>query len=339
MRNQGKGVFYFYTHSLPMRYAMIMKRKFGRNFFVVVLSLLGICAALFSWFFAMSASSLNYDRNAYAGNSADINVMYISRLNHDNVLHATIEITNIVDKKVSVRVTAYNKDGLSLGDVTGITRLNPSETKSIDAHALPTGAETLKIKSNGGIVCNVVFRTTDGKKSEVVPAIIEPSRQLDFPALVSYNDLYIYETITLFNPNTTHARVDVVALDKNGYEIDRNALPSLSSMESKTFSLMDIFGPRILKDLSTVRVNSDSNIIGLQLVDYPEVDLVGLPALTTISKGWMFPIATKGENFDLWTKVGILNPGNDIANVAVEAFDASNNSLGIIHRETLLPGG
>ncbi len=150
--------------------------------------------------------------------------------------------------------------------------------------------------------------------------------------------MYIYETITLLNPNTTSASVNIIALDKEGYEIDRNALPSLSSMESKTFPLIEIFGPRILKDLSTVRAVSDSNIIGLQLVDYPGVDLVGLPALTTTSKGWTFPIATKGENFGLWTKVGILNPGNDIANVTIVAFDASNNSLGIIQSQTILPG-
>ena len=36
--------------------------------------------------------------------------------------------------------------------------------------------------------------------------------------------------------------------------------------------------------------------------------------------------------------MGILNPGNDIANVTIEAFDASNDSLGIVHSQTILPG-
>ena len=130
----------------------------------------------------------------------------------------------------------------------------------------------------------------------------------------------------------------LLLLDRDGHEIDRNVLPPLSPMESKTFSIAEIFDPRTLKDLSTVAAVSDINIMGLQLVDYPAVDLVGIPALTTTSKGWMFPIATKGKNFDLWTKVGILNLGNDIANVAVEAYDAGNNSLGIIHSQTILPG-
>lgn len=153
-----------------------------------------------------------------------------------------------------------------------------------------------------------------------------------------YEDLFIYETITLLNPNPTPASIEIIALDRNGYEIDRAPDHSLSSWESNTISLVDIFGPEVLKDLSMVRVVSDTNIAGIQLVDYPEVDLVGLPALTIASKGWLFPIAMEGGNLELWTRIGIINPGSEIAEINVEAFDAGNNSLGVIEKHSLLPG-
>ena len=283
--------------------------------------------------------------NSNLANDQDIisnsNILYFPTINPGKDWQTTVNITNSECKRnqrrVNATLTAYDEDGASFEVVKNIIRLRANKTKTFHSQTFPTDAESLRVESNGNLICNAIFKTRDGTKSEVVPAIKEPSKQLDFPALLSYDDLYIYKTITLLNPNTNPASVDIVALDKDGYEIDRNALSSLSSMESKTFSPVDIFGPRILKDLSTVRVNSDSNIIGLQLVDYPAADLVGLPALTTTSKGWTFPIATKGETFDLWTKVGILNPGNDIANVTIEAFDASNNSLGIVHSQRVRP--
>ncbi len=203
---------------------------------------------------------------------------------------------------------------------------------------MPSRAASLKIASNGNLISQVIYRTNDGKKSEVVPAIKAPSKQLDFPALVDYEDIFIYETITLLNPNPTPASIEIIALDRNGYEIDRTTDLSLASWESNTISLINTFGPEILKDLSTVRVISDTNIVGIQLVDYPEVDLVGLPALTTASKGWLFPIAMEGGNQALWTRVGIINPGSESADIHIEAFDASNNSLGVIDRHSLLPG-
>ncbi len=316
---------------------MVRKSNFRRIIPIAALFMLCFSLTLITHPLTIGHSSL-----AYSQDVANSNIYYLPHLNLGQGWQTTINITNTECKgehrRVTVTLTAYDKDGVSLGVITGVKRLRANKTKTINTQILPPGTESLKIESNGNLICNAIFKTTDGKKSEVVPAIKEPSKQLDFPSLVNYDDIYIYETITLLNPNTTPASIDIIALDKEGYEIDRNALPSLSSMENKTFSLVEIFDPRTLKDLSMVRVNSESNIIGLQLVDYPGVDLVGLPALTTTSKGWTFPIATKGENFNLWTKVGILNPGNDIASVAVEAFDASNNSLGIIQSQTILPG-
>ncbi|WP_295101906.1 PA14 domain-containing protein [uncultured Candidatus Kuenenia sp.] len=317
---------------------MLIKHPLKKRLIKSVLLLMGLVIALTLYPLTKNNSNLANDQDIVSNS----NILYLSTINPGKDWQTTISITNseckCKQRRVNATLTAYDKDGLSLEVIKNVIRLRANKTKTFHSQTLPTDAESLRVESNGNLICNAIFKTRDGTKSEVVPAIKESSRQLDFPALLSYDDLYIYKTITLLNPNTNPASVDIVALDKDGYEIDLNDLPSLSSMESKTFSLVDIFGARILKDLSTVRINSDSNIIGLQFVDYPAVDLVGLPALTTTSKGWTFPIATKGENFDLWTKVGILNPGNDIANVNIEAFDTSNDSLGIIHSQTILPG-
>lgn len=270
------------------------------------------------------------------------NILYFPTINSSRDWQTTISITNSECKRkqrrAKVTLTAYDKDGLSLGIVKNVTRLRGNKTKTINAQTLPSGTESLKVESDGSLIANAIFKTKDDTKSEVVPAIEEPSQQLDFPALASYDDLYIYETITLLNPNTTPASVDIIALDKDGYEIDRNTLSSLSSMESRDITLVNIFNGSTLKNLSTVRVISDSAIVGLQLVDYPDVDLVGLPALTTTSKVWTFPIVTNGEHLDLWTKVGILNPGNDTAYFTFEALDSNNNSLRIVYNQKLFPG-
>ncbi|MDO9027250.1 MAG: M23 family metallopeptidase, partial [Candidatus Roizmanbacteria bacterium] len=97
----------------------------------------------------------------------------------------------------------------------------------------------------------------------------------------------------------------------------------------------NVFKNEILTNLSTISVISDKAITGVQFVDFPEGDLVGLPALTTTSKGWSFPITTRGGDLELWLTVGVFNHGNTPANITVEAFDASGNTLGVIGIVTL----
>lgn len=207
---------------------------------------------------------------------------------------------------VRVKLSTHDKNGAFTGTIRHMKRLKANETRMVGPQSLPSRAASLKIAPNGNLISHVVYRTNDGKKSEAVPAIKALSTQLDFPILADYADLFIYETITLLNPNPTPAGIEIIAFDRNGYEIDRTTNHSLVSWESKTISPIDIFGPEILKELSTVKVISDTNIAGIQLVDYPGNDLVGLPALSTHSKGWLFPIATEGGNQALWTRVGII---------------------------------
>ncbi|MBI4223090.1 MAG: hypothetical protein HY607_10490 [Planctomycetes bacterium] len=317
-----------------------MPNKYLSKSLFLKTALLLLCLVISSILCPMAIDHSNLANDQDTINNS--NILYFPAINPGKDIQTTVSITNTEckckQKRANVTLTSYDKEGSQLDIVPTTSHLRASKTKTIGARIFPSDTKSLKIESNGNLIGNTIFKTKDGTKSEVVPAIKQPASQLDFPALASYDDLYIYETITLFNPNTAPASVNIIALDKDGYEIDHDTLSPLSSMESRDITLVDIFNGSTLKNLYTVRVVSDNDIVGFQLVDYPAVDLVGLPALTTASKAWTFPIVTKGENLKLWTKVGILNPGNDIAYFTVEAFDSSNNSLGIIYNQKLFPG-
>jgi phosphodiesterase/alkaline phosphatase D-like protein len=245
-----------------------------------------------------------------------------------------VMLTNLGSRELRVNFAAYDEDGEFLGAST--IRLAAQATRTLETgEVLPEGG-TLKVEAKEHLWVGAIFRTRDGTKAEVLPALDDPSRQLDFPALLP-GDLS-GKTITLLNPDAASASLELIALDQTGAELSRTLLPSLPPMASHTFAVRDLFSGDILQQLSTVRVISDRGIVGLQLVDPPDGDLVGLPALTITSQEWSFPIATQGEAGELWTSVGLFNLGEVSTSVTVEAFDDANNSLGIIDGATLLPG-
>jgi len=182
----------------------------------------------------------------------------------------------------------------------------------------------------------VVFRSLDAMKSEAIPAMHRASQQLDFPPLLDGDA--DSKMVALFNLDSFPANLEVLAFDQTDSELGRGPLPPLAPMASHAFALKDLFSPQILAQLSTVRVISDRSMMGLQLVDPPDDDLVGLPALTSTSQNWSFAIVTRSTEVELWTAVGLFNPGAAATTVTVEAFDATNTSLGVIDGATILPG-
>jgi phosphodiesterase/alkaline phosphatase D-like protein len=245
-----------------------------------------------------------------------------------------VMLTNLGSRELRVNFAAYDEDGEFLGAST--IRLAAQATRTLETGEVLPESGTLKVEAKEHLWVGAIFRTRDGTKAEVLPALDDPSRQLDFPALLP-GDLSS-KTITLLNPDSASAHLEVVALDQGGAELDRTLLPSLPPMASHTFAVKELFPASVLQQLATVRVISDRGIVGLQLVDPPDGDLVGLPALTITSREWSFPIATQGEAGELWTSVGLFNLGEVSTSVTVEAFDDANNSLGIIDGATLLPG-
>jgi surface antigen len=243
-------------------------------------------------------------------------------------------LTNLGSRELRVNFAAYDEDGEFLGAST--IRLAAQATRTLETGEVLPESGTLKVEAKEHLWVGAIFRTRDGTKAEVLPALGDPSRQLDFPALLP-GDLS-GKTITLLNPDAASASLELIALDQTGAELSRTLLPSLPPMASHTFAVQDLFSADILQQLATVRVISDRRLVGLQLVDPPDGDLVGLPALTITSREWSFPIATRGEAGELWTAVGLFNPGEVATSVTVEAFDAAHHSLGIIDSLTLLPG-
>jgi hypothetical protein len=245
-----------------------------------------------------------------------------------------VMLTNLGSRELRVNFAAYDEDGEFLGAST--IRLAAQATRTLETGEVLPESGTLKVEAKEHLWVGAIFRTRDGTKAEVLPALDDPSRQLDFPALLP-GDLS-GKTITLLNPDAASASLELIALDQNGAELSRTLLPSLPPMASHTFAVQDLFSGDILQQLSTVRVISDRGIVGLQLVDPPDGDLVGLPALTITSREWSFPIATQSEGGELWTAVGLFNPGEVATSVTIEAFDAAHHSLGLIDSLTLLPG-
>jgi ELWxxDGT repeat protein len=268
---------------------------------------------------------------------AEATTAYVLPLDLGPGWQTTVTLTNLTPGTLQVSFMAYDHAGGPLGDILASSSLQAEETQEMDAATgLPPGSATLQLDSPGQLVGVATLQSVDGKKSEMLPAMQEAAPQLDFPALLhgDHNE----KAITLLNSDAAPAHLEVIALDHNGVELQRAFLPPLSPLASHTVAVKDLFSAEDLPQLATVRIRADQGIVGLQLVDPPDGDLVGLPALTTTSQQWWFPMATSGGGLELWTTVGLFNPGEGTTAVTVEAFDAADQSLGRIDQAALLPG-
>ena len=212
--------------------------------------------------------------------------------------------------------------------------LEAQATRTLEAEIFfPPASQAIKIVSQGGLITSSTLRSVDGTKSEVIPAVREPSQQLGLPLLLAGD--YRSKEITLLNVDAAPANVEVIASDQHGRDLQRTFLFPLWPMASHSFSVQDLFSSASLQQLAIIRVISDRSIVGLQMVASPDADLVGLPALTTTSQAWAFPIVASGGDFELWTSIGLFNPVELPISLTVEAFDTENNALGIIDQVTL----
>lgn len=276
--------------------------------------------------------SINY---AVAQDLTNVNTSYLPIIGLGGNEHIIINFVNNDSVAIDLRVTAYSADGMSLGEVSPIIWLESGEAKDVDAETLPPGTASLKMESTGNIEASIHLQSADSQKSEVILFIADTSTNLEFPTLTA-GDIQ-YKMIKLFTPDSSASQLTFEAFDNNGLLLESNNSYSLSSLQSMSIPLSTVFGKATMTSVSTVRIKSNNNIVGLQFVDIPDGDIVAIPALTTASTGWTFPISTKEADLELWTKVGILNPGDTFASINVEAFDADNKSLGIVDTLSLLP--
>ncbi|GEM_PF-2924655 len=270
--------------------------------------------------------------------------LYLSTPDRGEGWRVTINLTNLESRAVNVEIMAYDHAGRSLGEVSALTTLEESKTTAMDWQSLPPGAASLAVKASGQIAANAVFTSGDGAKSEVIPALSHADRQLDFPlSLLLDGDSLTERTVTLLNPGPEAAAATLIALGRDGAELERQALPLLAPMESRELNLAQMFGESArgfsrMRSVAAVRIVSDYGLTGWQMATRARGDLAGLPALIARSLAWNFYLPEVERGKALQTGLKLYNPGESAANVSVEAFDANQNSLGTIEAFSLAPG-
>ena len=300
---------------------------------IAVLITLGVAAGL----------QLNLFREASvsAREAAETGMLYMPGLDRGEGWRTTINLTNLESETVNVVIIAYDQAGRALGEVEALTTLEGSQTTALDAQTLPPGVAALTIKAGGRIAGNAAFRYGDGAKAEVIPALSRSARQLDFPLLLNKN--LAEQTVTLLNPNQDGAAATLLAFSRNGVELERQSLPLIAPLESRSLKLTEVFGDGArafgrMRSVATVRIVSDHALVGWQTAAQTGGDLAGLPALVEKSLGWSFYQPASGQEQKLQTTIRLYNPGEAPANVSVEAFESGQSSIGVIEEFQLAPG-
>jgi len=215
---------------------------------------------------------------ALAQEFAETEVSYLPLISLGDSKHLTINIINNDAAGTEVRVIAYSSDGKFLGEGSAITWLGAGEAVDIDPEVLPKGAASLQLESTGNIGATLIYNSDDGKKTEIFPASQGQTPQINFPSV--NNEDISRKVIVLFNAHKTLSRFYAVALNKEGAEIGLSPQQELLPMELKTFSMEDFFKDECLKNTSVVRIITDNDIIGAQVISSHLGDVSILPAVT-----------------------------------------------------------
>jgi hypothetical protein len=290
-----------------------------------------VSVALIGMFLGLAIVAVTVNRSAGQGR---VKTSYLLGLDLGPEWQTTLHLTNLEDQQIKIAATAYDRYGALLGRLSAERRLEQRATQSLQRE-LPPLTGTIKIESPGDHLVAATLQSLDGKKLEVIPAIRQTSKHLVFPLL--YPGDHSFKKLTLLNVESGMANLEIVALAKDGAELQRTFFPMLSFMASETLDIGRLFSSETLEQLAAIRVLSDKELVGVQTVDPPGGDLVGLPALSTSGEEWQFPILATLADRELWTSVGLFNPAETPASVTVEAFDAANASLGVIDRTTVAP--
>ncbi|MCP4348878.1 MAG: peptidoglycan DD-metalloendopeptidase family protein [Desulfobacterales bacterium] len=264
------------------------KRTSRKNFVNAIVFFLCFMIAL-----PLASSGGNFDDT---GVTDYAKVLYFLGLDQEQDWQGNISITNLESKDSEIKLEAYDRDG-NLLETVGSVKIGADEAKEIDLQIFPSDTASLKMESETVVASSVVF-TKNGERVFEIPASNEPSQQLDFP-LSDNKDAF---EICMLNPNNVRAEVNIIALDKDGNELQNSFLQSLSPMESSVVFLTDIFNT--IKNLSIIRIESDSNIIGIQL-DIQTNGTRRKSARSGYDAAWSFRypldyMPTPTQNFGTW---------------------------------------
>jgi pimeloyl-ACP methyl ester carboxylesterase len=266
-----------------------------------------------------------------------VKTSYLLNLEMGQEWQTTLHVSNLEDQQSHIALTSRDSYGGLLGHGPTEQYLASRATQSRDAQkVLPPLTAVLKIESRGNYLVAATFQSLDGKKLEIIPAIQDTSNHLVFPLLFAGD--HTFKKLTVLNVESTAANLEIIAVARDGSELQRIFFPALRPMASQTFEVERLFGSQTLEEMAAVRIISDKMLAGLQTVDPPKSDLVALPALTETRREWFFPVVFRGRTDELRAIVGIFNVDQLPASVTAEAFDTDHNSLGLIDRAVISPG-
>jgi hypothetical protein len=303
-----------------------------------------IMATLFCLAFAAATQLRSVAAQEVAASS-----LYLAHLNAGEGWRTTINLLNCESNPVALRLTSYDEFGRELGVFPGLSELAGQQTLALDGAVLVSGTATLKIETQGRIVANARLVSADGTQAEAIPAL-NTARRLVFPLLPS--DSLAQNRFTLLNTGAEAAYLELVALNRDGGELMRATLPPLEAMASRSVTPDEIFRGigagrvepadghtrRAQPEVASVRLISDQPVAGLQVIEAPRGDLLALPALAAGSRALTFYLPRADEAPELQAAVWLFNPGEQPGSVSIEAFDAENQSLGLIEQSELQPG-
>jgi hypothetical protein len=248
---------------------MLRRRQSERKLQSVIATLV----VLFSMLFFSPLLFLDSADLACAQDIEKSTISYLAIIDIVQNYKATIRLINTEDKTTAVELTAYEKSGMSLGTVTSISELEPGETRTLDAKALPFRTASLIIEADAIIDASIMLEQ-GGRESEPLAAVKELSREVYFPTIGP--DSTFGGSLILLNPNNNFAAVEVAAIDSNGYVIARRTLSIISSMQRIFICLADIFDKVVLEQIQKIAVISDKDIVVMHLIDHTLLNAEGL---------------------------------------------------------------
>jgi hypothetical protein len=240
-----------------------MKRHHCHSFKICALALVLIAIAIPLAFTLLPGE---YSNVAHSSDKTSTQSTYLICPNFGGAWRTIINIRNIDSRSLDVTLGPYGGEGAPLGAATTIENLEPGEMRSIDVQNLPNKTQSVKIETAGSLFCSAVFQQQTGRESDLVPTIQKRALELDFPIVAS--DYFDFKKNFLLNPNLSFANLEAIAINSEGYEIDRTVVPSISSMETIHISPEDIFNNITAQNASILKIISDQSIQGLQTTDY-----------------------------------------------------------------------
>lgn len=216
------------------------------------------------------------------------NTLYIPHFASGNYWWTGLGICNPNNEEAIVDFKAYSPEGNLNSEVQEIINPNAQMTPRVVRKLFPdlsVGEGWIKAVSNQPIAGLEVFGTPDGNIAGL-NACTNPSKHLYFPKVVNGKNLYSEANpfavtgLAFVNPNNEPANVNAKAYDTNGNLVNSKNI-IVNPNESKPQMSYELAPD--LKD-GHIELNSDNNIIGLQIYIDKNSNISGTLAVRAVKE-------------------------------------------------------